>query len=93
MANLEGSIRSCNRAFAALFGQPARSLVGQSLWPLLTEVDAAALQHRVREGARERTDRLRLTFSGPHTVGCSIDCAIDVQPTGFLLLGEAQFPA
>jgi heme-degrading monooxygenase HmoA len=93
MADLAGCIRACNRAFADLLGRPAESLIGQLLWPLLTAVDAAVLQQRLRDGARDRTDRLRLTFSRSHRGGCFLDCAIDIQPTGFLLLGEAQSSA
>jgi heme-degrading monooxygenase HmoA len=92
-ADLAGTVRACNRAFAVFLGQPAESLIGQSLWPLLPVMDAEVLQQRVREGARERTDRLRLTFSGPPTVCCALDCARAIQPNGFLLVGEVPLTA
>ena len=91
-ADLDGTIRACNRAFAALLGKPAKWLVGHSLWPLLTDTATAALQKRVRAGDREPTDRLCLTFAGPRALDTCLVCMLDVQPTGFLLLGEIAPP-
>ena len=92
-ADLEGIIRDCNRTFASLLRQPVSLLIGQSLWPMLTEADAAILRQRVHAGARDPTDRLLLTIAGEHRSSRTLDCQLDVQPDGFLLIGETSSPS
>jgi hypothetical protein len=89
-AELDGTIRHGNRAFAILLGQPMPALIGQSLWPLLRVEDTATMQARVRTGERDVTHPLLLTFGDAATAESTLDCLLDVQPNGFLLLGEVR---
>lgn len=92
-ADLDGTIRTCNRAVTARQGQPATALVGTSLWSLLAASDAARLQQQVRDGIRDPGACMVLTFVAGRARMYTLACRLDLQPHGFLLLGEDANPS
>ena len=89
-ADLDGQIRGCNQAVAKRLHQAPADLVGRELWPLMTALDAATLQERIREGRRAPEERLLLNLLDAENYPYSLDCAVDIQPDGFLLIGEVR---
>jgi len=89
-ADRDGRIRGCNQAVATRLHRVPADLVGRELWPLLTAPDAATLRERIRAGRRAPDERLLLNLLDADQYPYSLDCAIDIQPDGFLLVGEAR---
>jgi len=89
MASLDGIIRGCNSAIATLLKVPSDQLVGRSLWQFCPDADAAALQQRVRGAVLRSPDRFLINFVDAHNVPFTVECLLDVQPDGFILLGES----
>lgn len=82
----------CDPAGRMRLGNPAfRNLTGASegaeIWPLLTAGDAAALRERVSSAVRLR-DRCLMNFVDGRHSPRTLRCMVDVQPDGFLILGE-----
>ncbi len=89
MASPDGIIRGCNSAIATLLKVPSDQLVGRSLWQFFPDADAAALQQRVRGAVPRSPDRFLINVVDAHNVPFTVECLLDVQPDGFILLGES----
>ena len=88
----DGVILASNRAFAKTMGGAMDTLEGASIWPLLTEPDGASLRCAVESGSRDAGKRCRLNFVGREQMPFTLECHVDVQPDGFVLIGEAVQP-
>ena len=85
----EGKIRTCNGAGAALVKIPADQLVGESFWRFLPEADGLTLRQRIQQAPRDLTERFFINVIDVHSSPSTLECYLDVQPDGFILLGEA----
>ncbi len=88
VAAADGTIRGCNPAMAALLKRPADQLVGKSVWQFLPEADAAALRRRIEGAERGQKERFLINVVDVHDEPFTLECLLDVQPDGFVLLGE-----
>ena len=86
--NRSGAITACNRSLASALGTAELDLVGSSVWEHLPESDAAALRARFASGRRVPNERTPVTFMSGSKKPVVISCWIDVQPTGFTIVGE-----
>ncbi len=89
VATLDGAIRGCNAAVATLLKIPTEQLIGKSLWQFLVDVDAETFRRRVQSAARDQRDRFYLNVLDTRNVPYTIECVLDVQPDGLILLGES----
>ncbi len=87
-ATTEGIIVFANPAVSRHLGLPADGALGKSLWHLLSTADAARLRATVASGERRPSERTRLTFLAMDHVPYILDCHVDTQPNGLVILGE-----
>ena len=84
----DGSVIAVNRAFERALNRSQAEMLEGTLWDLLVEPDAQQLQHRLAVGERQPEEAVLLNFvdrdQGPFT----LQCRVDVQPTGLIILGE-----
>ena len=84
VADREGTIRFCDHALAEQFlGDP----VGRKIWSVLTDQAEHDLRAATTCGQRKINDALLLNFRGAET----FECRVDVQPNGFVLIGEPVY--
>jgi heme-degrading monooxygenase HmoA len=84
VASREGTIRFCNHAMAEQFlGDP----VGRMIWTVLTDQAEHDLRAAITRGERKINEPLLLNFRGADT----FECRVDVQPNGFVLIGEPVY--
>jgi len=84
--DLSGTIRDCNPAASKLLGRERAALVGEPLWPHLTEACGERLRRALLARPAPR-ERLLLSFVDGE-LPATLRCALDVRPEGFVLLGE-----
>ena len=89
VADLGGTIRQCSLQTAELLVTSREELIGQPLWSYLPEQEAAGLREKVASGVRSAKDKFYLNLVDRHQVRHTLECLFDVQPDGFVLLGEA----
>ena len=87
-ATRAGIITACNLRNATALGVPETDLVGSCIWEHLAESDAAALRARIVSGKRAPNERSPMTFTTAAKEPVVLSCWIDVQPTGFTIIGE-----
>jgi signal transduction histidine kinase len=87
-ATSDGLITVCNQRLARSMNCEAADVGGTSVWPLLTEHDACRLRERIATGERKTGERFLLNFLDPSQSLFTLLCQLDVQPGGFVLLGE-----
>jgi heme-degrading monooxygenase HmoA len=84
VADRDGTIRFCNHAMAEQFlGDP----VGRTIWTVLTDQAEHDLRAAITRGERKINEPLLLNFRGADT----FECRVDVQPNGFVLVGEPVY--
>ena len=88
-ARPDGAIVAWNEAMAQAVGGAMDSADGAMVWSLLTEADAASLRGDVESGSRDRGTRRRLNFAGSDGMPFTLECQVDIQPDGFVAIGEA----
>jgi len=88
MTASDGTIAATNRAFALSLKRPEEDLVGMPLWDHLTAPDAAALQTALAAGERHPAESRLLNFVDAARVPFTLQCHVDVQPDGLILIGE-----
>jgi signal transduction histidine kinase/heme-degrading monooxygenase HmoA len=86
----DGTIVAANGAAAAALGSAAADLVGRSLWSHVTAPDSETLRQRVETGNRCPQERFLLNLVGADHVPRTLECRVDVQPDGFVVLGEPR---
>jgi diguanylate cyclase (GGDEF)-like protein len=84
-ASADGTVRACNPAAARLLGATEADPGGVPLWACMEEERAQQLRRRVARGERRPGERFQLKLRGAAQV---FDCALDLRPGGFVLLGE-----
>jgi PAS domain S-box-containing protein len=84
----DGEIRACNGAFADRLDLEPSQLVGRSVWDVLPAPDSARLRERVVAGERYLGEPLALSFTDGSQGLYTLHCHVDVQPDGFVLIGE-----
>jgi signal transduction histidine kinase/heme-degrading monooxygenase HmoA len=89
-ATLDGTIRVCSPAVARALRRTAQEVVGTSVWDMLTDADADALRARVADPRRRFDERMLLNFVEAEFRPFSLQCQVDVQPDGFVLIGERR---
>ena len=85
----DGVIVAWNHAMAKSLGATADSPAGAVIWQWLTEPDAASLRSAVESGRRDAANRCRLNFVDRDRTPFTLECHLDVQADGFVLIGEA----
>jgi heme-degrading monooxygenase HmoA len=88
-ARSDGVIAASNRAIAEIAGGASDSLNGAVIWSFLSESDAAILRGAVESGNSDPAKRYHLNFTGPGQMAVALECQVDVQPDGFVLIGES----
>jgi hypothetical protein len=83
-ADPAGAILVCNHAVTSRQRLPAESLIGQPLWPLLTEADAATVRQWIEAGCAPAELHLLLNFIDADSLLYTLDCALIARPDGFL---------
>jgi signal transduction histidine kinase/heme-degrading monooxygenase HmoA len=86
----DGTVVAANGAAGAALKARSEELVGRSLWPFLTAADGETLRRRVAAGARRPQERFLLNLVDTAHVPHTLDCQIDVQPDGFVVIGEPR---
>ena len=89
VAELNGSIRHCSPKLAELLARPQEEILGRMVWEFLPEREGSELREKVARGERGSREKLYLNPVDRHHVPHTIECLFDVQPDGFILLGEA----
>jgi signal transduction histidine kinase/heme-degrading monooxygenase HmoA len=89
-ATLDGTIRVCSPAVARALRKTAQEVAGTSVWDMLTDADAEALRARVADPRRRFEERMLLNFVEAEFRPFSLQCQVDVQPDGFVLIGERR---
>jgi signal transduction histidine kinase/heme-degrading monooxygenase HmoA len=92
VASVDGTLVYLNRAARQQLGAPEGQALGRSLWDVLTESAAALLRERVAAGERRPGERVRLNFVSSDHHPYTLECVVDVQPTGVVVLGEPSGP-
>lgn len=81
----DGVIRACNGAGCRL--DPREPLAGRALTDFMPHPDALRLRDLLATPGRT-TQPVRFNFAGPRTPVFTLDCWVDVQPDGAVLLGH-----
>jgi signal transduction histidine kinase len=84
----DGLITACNQRLARSMKCETADLRGTSVWSLLTAHEASRLQERIASGERKAGERFLLNFVDPSQSPFTLVCKLDVQPAGFVLIGE-----
>lgn len=84
-----GIITSANPAAAKTIGGGAMELLGQAIWQVLTEPDAAGLRSSIESGGPAIGQPCLLNFVGPGDMPVTMRCLMEARPDGFVLIGEA----
>lgn len=84
----DGTITAVNRAFGLRLKTPEAELLGTPLWDYLTEADGTALRAALAHGERTLGESRLLNFVDAARIPISIRCHVDVQPDGFIIVGE-----
>jgi len=87
-ATSDGQITGCNPRLARSMKCKTSDLSGTRVWSLLTATDARRLQERIASGERKLDEKFLLNFVDPSQSPFTLLCKLDVQPAGFILLGE-----
>jgi heme-degrading monooxygenase HmoA len=85
----DGVIVASTPAIAKALGRALESLEGTAIWPLLIAADVESLRSAVASGVRDPATQRRLSFTASQHPPLTLDCRVDVQPDGFVLIGEA----
>ncbi len=89
-ADRDGRIRVCSGAVTAALHKSVAEIVGTSIYDILTAGDGERLR-RLAEGTdRHPTDKFLLNFVDSEFRPYTLQCQIDKQPDGFVLIGERR---
>jgi heme-degrading monooxygenase HmoA len=87
-ADLDGTIKACNPVVADYLKLPAHRISGQKIWSYISEGNIPLLKQRIEAGGRNAEDRFVVGFIDTNGVPYALSCHLDVQPDGFVLIGE-----
>ncbi len=84
----DGTVRLVNAAAAAQLRSSTAQLIGSSCWQHLTAPDAQSLRDKVASGDRNPKEKFLLNFVDANQSPLTLECHLDLQPDGFILIGE-----
>ena len=84
----DGTILTSTEAMAARLKVARPVLRGASLWPLLTDRDAALIRERIAAGLRSLEQSVLLNFVASDHTPFTLECHVDVQPDAVIIIGE-----
>ncbi len=84
----DGTVRLVNAAAAARLRSTTVQLTGSSCWQHLTAPDAQSLRDKLGSGERNPKERFLLNFVDANQSPFTLECHLDLQPDGFILVGE-----
>lgn len=87
-ASTDGTILASNLSFALGVGRTIDEINGSQLWDYLVTADADMLRKKIAQGERSLAETILLNFSGSDNAPYSMVCKVDVQPDGFIVIGE-----
>jgi heme-degrading monooxygenase HmoA len=88
IADLDGTIKSCNPVVVDYLRLPAREVPGRKIWSYLTAENVLTLKKKIEAGERNAEDKFLVNFIDTNGVPYALECHLDVQPDGFVLIGE-----
>ncbi len=84
----DGQIESLNAAVERTLNRSRDELEGTPIWDILTEPDAATLRRLAGQSGRAPGEHYLFNVAGQDGSPVTLQCHLDVQPDGFLLIGE-----
>ncbi len=87
-ADREARILACSAAVARPLHRSPEQLAGRGVGELLVASDARALEVRLAAATRAGREPFLQNFVDANDSPFTLECRLDVQPDGFLLLGE-----
>ena len=84
----DGTVRLVNAGAAAQLRATTTQLTGSSFWPHLTDTDAQSLRDRIASAERHPQEKCLLNFVDANQSPFTLECHLDLQPDGFILIGE-----
>ncbi|HVG17831.1 MAG TPA: antibiotic biosynthesis monooxygenase [Blastocatellia bacterium] len=88
IADPYGVIKACNPVVADYLKLPTHEVLGRKIWGYLNAEDVPLLKQRIEAGGRNAGDRFPVNFVDTNGVYYLLKCHLDVQPDGFVLIGE-----
>jgi len=85
---LDGTVRLVNAAAAAQLRSTTAQLTGNSCWQHLTAPDAQSLRDKIASAERNPKKQFLLNFVDANQSPFTLECHLDLQPDGFILIGE-----
>ncbi len=84
----DGTVRLVNAAAAAQLRSTPAQLTGSSIWQHLTDPDAHSMREMIASAERHPKEKLFLNFVDANQSPFTLECHLDLQPDGFILIGE-----
>ena len=84
----DGTVQFVNAAAAAQLQSTPAQIVGNPFWQYLTGSDAQSLRDRIATAARQPAEKFLLNFVDARQSPFTLECHLDLQPEGFILIGE-----
>jgi heme-degrading monooxygenase HmoA len=88
IADLDGVVKACNPVVAEYLKLPAHEVLGQKIWGYLMSENIALIRERIVAGKRGARDGFLIRFLDTNGVPYTLKCHLDIQPDGFVLIGE-----
>ncbi len=84
----DGTVRLVNAAAAAQLRSDTAKITGSSFWQHLTDPDAQSLREKIAAAERQPKEKFLLNFVDANQSPFTLECHLDLQPEGFILIGE-----
>jgi len=84
----DGTVQMCNAAVSESLTVMPDEIVGQPLWNWMPQSDAECIKAKLDAGERQPSETFFLNLVDAHHGPFTLRCRLDVQPSGFLLVGE-----
>jgi heme-degrading monooxygenase HmoA len=84
----DGAVQFVNAAAAAQLQSAPEKIVGASFWQHLIAPDAQSLRAKIAAAERQPGDKFLLNFVDGRQSPFTLECHLDLQPEGFILIGE-----
>jgi heme-degrading monooxygenase HmoA len=88
IADLDGTIKACNPIVADHLKIPADQIVEQKIWSYISAENVPMLKQKINAGERNPEDIFLVNFVDTNCISYALKCHLDVQPDGFVLIGE-----
>jgi len=84
----DGTVQLCNAAASESLKAGSDEIVGEPIWKWMPQSDAEALKAKLDAGERHPKETFLLNLVDARRHPFSLQCRLDVQPSGFVLVGE-----